>query len=178
MKNKIITLLMIFAVSVVVGSNFANDNVMAASSSAKTVTKTEKSTETLLNPQLTQKAVTVAEVKPLDLIENPDAYLNKKIKIKATFDKFSILGLDYKPALRSSEKYITFLIQRPEVSNDIPLSELKNFLSRELAEKFIDLNNGDVIEYTGTVFSSALGDAWVDVDSITVIKKKEDKKTK
>ena len=78
--------------------------------------------------------------------------------------------------MKSSEKYITFLIQRPNVSNDIPLSELKNFLSRDMAEKFIDLNNGDVIEYTGTVFSSALGDAWVDVESLTVIKKKEVKK--
>ena len=102
--------------------------------------------------------------------------MNKKVKITGNFDKFSILGLDYKPAMKSSEKYITFLIQRPNVSNDIPLSELKNFLSRDIAEKFIDLNNGDVIEYTGTVFSSALGDAWVDVESLTVIKKKEVKK--
>ena len=120
--------------------------------------------------------VEVISVKPLDLIEEPDKYLNKKVKISANFDKFSILGLDYKPAMRSSENYITFLVQRPNVSNDIPLSELKNFLSRDMAEKFIDLNNGDVIEYTGTVFSSALGDAWLDVDSLTVIKKKEVKK--
>ena len=120
--------------------------------------------------------VEAVSVKPLDLIANPDNYLNKKVKITANFDKFSILGLDYKPAMRSSENYITFLVQRPNVTNDIPLSELKNFLSRDMAEKFIDLNNGDVIEYTGTVFSSALGDAWVDVESLTVIKKKEVKK--
>lgn len=178
MKNRIIVSLMIFALSAVIGSGFISENVMAANGKAKTVTKTETSSTTVLNSQLTQKAVEVAEVKPLDLIENPDLYLNKKIKIKGTFDKFSILGLDYKPAMKSSEKYITFLIQRPEVSNDIPLSELKNFLAREVAEKYIDLNNGDVIEYTGTVFSSALGDAWVDVDSITVLKKKEEKKDK
>ena len=147
-----------------------------------TVTTVEKSEKSVLNkklqkaPQMQPAQVEAVSVKPLDLIANPDNYLNKKVKITANFDKFSILGLDYKPAMRSSENYITFLVQRPNVTNDIPLSELKNFLSRDMAEKFIDLNNGDVIEYTGTVFSSALGDAWVDVESLTVIKKKEVKK--
>ena len=50
-------------------------------------------------------------VKPLDVVANPDMYLNKKIKFRAAFDKFSTLGLDYKPALRDSQKYISFLIK-------------------------------------------------------------------
>ncbi len=110
---------------------------------------------------------------PLDVVARPNFYLNKNIKIKAKFDKFSTLGLDYKPAMRSSEKYISFLIQRPDVTDhNIPLSELKIFLNRDEAEKHIDLNSGDIIEFTGKVFSTALGDPWMDVDKFTVISTK------
>ena len=35
--------------------------------------------------------------------------INKNIKISGKFDKFSTLGLDYEPAMKSSEKYIGFL---------------------------------------------------------------------
>lgn len=182
MKNKIIIAVALFVLGFTFSSTLLSVNAESGKVQKTTVTTVEKEEKAVLNkklqkaPQMQTQQVEVASVKPLDLIENPDKYLNKKVKISASFDKFSILGLDYKPAMRSSENYITFLVQRPNVSNDIPLSELKNFLSRDMAEKFIDLNNGDVIEYTGTVFSSALGDAWVDVDSLTVIKKKEIKK--
>lgn len=109
-------------------------------------------------------------VNPLELVAKPDFYLNKYIKIKGKFDKFSTLGLDYKPAYRSSEDYISFLIQRPDVTNhNIPLSEMKIFLKRAEAEKHIDLNSGDEIEFTGKVFSNALGDVWIDVDNFTVL---------
>lgn len=119
------------------------------------------------------------QVNSLDVVKNPAKYLNKHIKIKAKFDKFSTLGLDYKPAYRSSEKYITFLIKRDDVlSHTIPLSEMKNFLSRTEAEKYIDLSTGDEIEYSGTVFSNALGDAWVDVEKFTVISQKNKPSTK
>ena len=112
-------------------------------------------------------------VNSLDVVANPTKYLNKRIKIKAKFDKFSTLGLDYKPAFRSSEKYITFLIKRDDVlSHTIPLSEMKNFLDRDIAEKYIDLSSGDEIEYCGTVFSSALGDTWINVDKFTVLTQK------
>lgn len=118
-------------------------------------------------------------VNPLDLIQRPGFYLNKNVKIKAKFDKFSTLGLDYAPAMRSSEKYISFLIQRPDIQDhNIPLSELKIFIDRTEAEKHIDLNSGDVIEFTGKVFSSALGDAWMDVDKFTVISSKPKEDTK
>ena len=36
------------------------------------------------------------------------------------FDKFSTLGLDYKPAFKSSEEYISFLIKRDDTTFDIP----------------------------------------------------------
>ena len=108
---------------------------------------------------------------PLAIVANPRAYLGKNIKFKAKFDKFATLGLDYKPAFRSSEKYITFLIQRDDVrDHDIPLSELKIFLTRTEAEKHIDLNSGDEIEVYGRIFSTALGDACMDVDKFTVLK--------
>ena len=94
-----------------------------------------------------QAPVEYVSVNPLDVVANPYRYLRRNIKIKAKFDKFSTLGLDYSPAMRSSEKYISFLIQRPDMtSHDIPLSELKIFLKKEVAEKNIDLDAGDEIE--------------------------------
>ncbi len=118
-------------------------------------------------------AVQYTNVAALDVVANPFRYLHRNIRIRAKFDKFSTLGLDYPPALRSSEKYISFLIQRPDVTNhNIPLSEMKIFLKKEIAEKHIDLDAGDEIEFTGRVFSTALGDTWMDVDSIKVISKK------
>ena len=120
---------------------------------------------------------TYASVKPLDLVAHPNAFVNKRVKIRAKFDKFSSLGLDYKPAMRSSQKYITFLICRDNTTNVIPLSELKNFLKREVAEKNIDLETGDIVEYSGLVFSNALGDVWLEVEDFKVIQSKaKDKK--
>ena len=46
-------------------------------------------------------------------------------------------------------------------------------------EKFIDLKTNDEIEIKGEVFSDALGDAWVEVKSLTITKKApEEKKDK
>lgn len=110
-------------------------------------------------------------VKPLDIVKNPDAYLNKKICMTAKFSKFSTLGLDYKPAFKNSDKYISFLFLRDDAANNIPLSELKMFISRTVAEKLPDIKENDTVKVKGTLFSSALGDAWVDVDSLEEIKK-------
>lgn len=122
-----------------------------------------------------QQTIPAIAVKPLALVYNPKVYLNKRVSITATFDKFSSLGLDYKPAFRSSEEYITFLIRRDDVSNDIPLSEMKNFIKRTTAEKFIDIEAGDVVNYEGKVFSNALGDVWIDVDKFKIVSKKNKK---
>jgi len=116
--------------------------------------------------------------KPLQIVQNPSRFLNQNIKMNATFDIFSTLGLDYKKALRESKDYIGFLIQRDDVQDhNIPLSEMKLFLKRDYAEKFIDLDTGDRIEITGYVFSNALGDAWIDVNNITVLKKAKAEET-
>ena len=112
-------------------------------------------------------------VTPLEIVANPDKYLNKKVKFKASFDKFSTLGLDYKPAMRDSQKYISYLIKRDDVTDHtVPLSEMKIFILRSEAEKFIDLDSGDIIEVYGKVFSNALTDAWVDTEKLVVIEKK------
>lgn len=130
-------------------------------------------------PAAVQGAKTYEYVLPLAVVASPKTYLGKNIKFKAKFDKFATLGLDYKPAFRSSEKYISFMIQRDDVKDhDIPLSELKIFITRTEAEKHIDLNSGDEIEVCGRVFSTALGDAWMDAEKFTVLKTapKTDKK--
>lgn len=164
--------------------------LMAANAPAKQPTKTapapiKKGATTTLPAKSTkpvattptQTTYTYAPVKPLDLVAHPNAFVNKRVKIRAKFDKFSSLGLDYKPAMRSSQKYITFLICRDNTTNVIPLSELKNFLKREVAEKNIDLETGDIIEYSGLVFSNALGDVWLEVEDFKVIQSKaKDKK--
>lgn len=113
---------------------------------------------------------------PLGIVNSPSNYLNKNVIMKAKFDKFSTLGLDYKPAFKSSDDYISFLIKRDDTNHDIPLSEMKLFLKRDLAEKFIDLKTNDEIEIRGKVFSDALGDAWIDVSQLTVIKKAPEEK--
>lgn len=118
-------------------------------------------------------AVQYTNVNALDVVASPFKFLHRNIRIKAKFDKFSTLGLDYPPALRASDKYISILIQRPDVADhNIPLSEMKIFLKKDLAEKNISLDAGDEIEFTGRVFSTALGDAWMDVDSLKIINKK------
>lgn len=161
MNNKIKSLILILAITLGV-------NVFAATSNNYTLVST--STTTQIQNSAVKSYITV---NPLDLVARPNFYLNKNVKIRAKFDKFATLGLDYKPAMRSSEKYISFLIQRPDVyDHNIPLSELKIFLNRTEAEKHIDLNSGDVIEFQGKVFSTALGDPWMDVDKFTVISTK------
>lgn len=165
--NKIKTLILIIAVAagLTVCSEPVPTKLLVNPSAGSQVSSTQTSNCTLVNP--------------LDLVARPNFYLNKNIKIKAKFDKFSTLGLDYKPAMKSSEKYISFLIQRPDVTNhNIPLSELKLFLDRTEAEKYIELNSGDIVEFSGKVFSTALGDPWMEVTSFNVISTKPKTETK
>jgi len=167
-KTKLILLSAIISIGLGLGTN-------AAVKSIKAPAKTPVKVEVVVKPETLKKAdaPVYESVKSLDVAANPTKYLNKKIKIKAKFDKFSTLGLDYKPAFKSSEKYITFLIKRDDVlDHTIPLSEMKNFLERDTAEKYIDLSSGDEIEYSGTVFSDALGDTWINVDKFTVLTQK------
>ena len=128
-------------------------------------------------PIATQQTAQCQYANSLDIVAVPGRFLNKCVTVRAKFDKFSTLGLDYSPALRKSDDYISFLIQRDDVKDhNIPLSEMKIFMKRTVAEKYIDLNAGDEIEFSGKVFSNALGDVWMDADRFTVINKKEQPK--
>ncbi len=113
--------------------------------------------------KLTSEYSNAVKVSPLDLVKNPAAYLNKTVVMTGKFDKFSTVGLDYPPALRKTEDYISLMIYRDDTQHDIPLSELKMFMKREDAQKFIELKSKDNVKITGKVFSAALGDPWVDV---------------
>jgi len=116
--------------------------------------------------------ITPINATALNIVENPNKYLNKTVKMQATFDKFSTLGLDYNKAMRSSADYIGILIQRDDiVDHNIPLSEMKLFMKKKEAEKHIDLDTGDKIEITATEFSTALGDPWLDIKELKIIKK-------
>ena len=123
-------------------------------------------------PIANNNTITVtSKITPLSIVNSPSSYLNKTVTLNARFDKFSTLGLDYKPAFKSSEEYISFVVKRDDTTFDIPLSELKLFLKRTEAEKFIELKSNDEIQITGTVFSDALGDAWIEVNSLIITKK-------
>lgn len=175
--RKQINLLIIFLVTImgfgVCATEYKNDtSIISAVTSAppsktKPVLTTEQQTK---NPQADSTAQMTGLTSPIAVVKNPSAYLNKKVTIAARFDKFSTLGLDYKPALRSSETYISFLIMRNDTDKNIPLSEMKIFMKRSLAEKFVDLKEGDKVKFTGTVFSTALGDPWLDVDCFEKVK--------
>lgn len=175
MNNKIKTIILTAIISIGLGLGTS-----AAVKSVKQPTKAPVTIQKNVTPVVT-KTVTKAvapelvyeNANSLDIVANPAKYLNKRVKIRAKFDKFSTLGLDYKPAYRSSEKYITFLIKRDDVVNNmVPLSEMKNFLDRDTAEKYIDLKPGDDIEYSGLVFSNALSDVWINVEKFTVLSQK------
>jgi len=141
------------------------------------------------NPQIKTGVATVNPIEtinyetvdPINLVAAPQNYLNHKIKFTAQFSQFSSLGLDYPPVNKSSKEYISFLIKRPDAINNgytIPFSELKLMVKRAKAEKLIDLESGDKIEVMGTVFSTALGDPWVDVDEVKILESKPAVKNK
>ena len=154
-------ILVIFSALIFTGSNFYAEKVVA-----------EPVTQVATVNQLDNGQYVSAHA----IVNSPKSYLNQVVNIKAKFDKFSTLGLDYKSAFKSSEEYISFLIKREDTTYDIPLSEMKLFLKREEAEKLLDLKTNDEISIVGTVFSDALGDAWIDVQKLELIKKAPEKK--
>lgn len=145
-----------------------NNSVIAASGATTTKPVQAQTTST----------VTYMNVSPLDVVNNPTNYLNKNISFDADFVAYTSLGLDYKPAFRDGSKFIGILIKRDDVKHHtIPLSEMKIFVPRETAEKHVDLETGDKIKISGKVFSTALGDPWVDVKTFTVLTEKKKDKT-
>lgn len=131
-----------------------------------------KAQQTTLKTKNTQTNQNIINTTSLNIVNNPKHFLNKTVKMQATFDKFSTLGLDYSKALRKSTDYIGILIQRDDVvDHNIPLSEMKLFMKKDLAQKHIDLDTGDKVEITAHMFSMALNDPWLDIESIEIIKK-------
>lgn len=123
-----------------------------------------------------KNSIEYANVSAIELVEKPNSYINKNVRIVAVFNKFSTLGLDYKPAMKSSKEYISFLVKRDNIlDHTVPLSELKIFIKRTKAEKLVDLESGDKIEIKGKVFSSALGDAWVEAYEVVNLEQKPKK---
>lgn len=113
-----------------------------------------------------------SEVNPLQLVANPETWSEKKVSFEGTFNTFSPYALDYKGAMRTSKDYIAFLILRPDVSHHtIPLSELKLIFPRKKVDSVMELESGDSVLVKGKVFSAALGDPWVDVDEVVLLKK-------
>ena len=58
-----------------------------------------------------------------------------------------------------------------EMDGDEMTRILWKMIKDELLLPFIDLKTDDEIEIKGKVFSDALGDAWIDVSELKIIKK-------
>lgn len=115
----------------------------------------------------------VQTVSPLQLVKTPDQFLNKQVTFDGEFSGFTGLGLDYSKAMRSSKDYVGVLVRRPDVRHHhIPLAELKLFYPRTKSESLTTLEPGDMIRVRGKVFSTALQEPWLDIDQLTVVKKK------
>jgi hypothetical protein len=139
--------------------------------------KTETKAETKTEPSL-ENAVAVS---PEDLVSKPQEWLGKNVKFTANFFAWSNLALDYKPAFRSSKTHLSFLILKP--GSHIPLSELKLAMmipkdKDPEAALFATLKDGDQVELTGKVFSSALDDPWMEVFKLKKLSSSKDDKDK
>jgi hypothetical protein len=116
---------------------------------------------------------------PLDLLKSPEVYKNQGVLFEGEFSSFSTLGLDYKPAFKDSKEFLTVLIRRPDVEHHkIPLAELKLFYSRKDTDFLSKLDPGDLLRLKGQVFSTALGDVWIQLDKIEILQKVKLDKTK
>lgn len=172
MNKKIIVILSIFVMLVMGFGVFATESNKSVPEKSDTPTCEIDFTEPKKKPIKQEPVVLLTNlVNPLAVVKSPCSYVGKRINVSARFNKFSTLGLDYKPAMRSSESHISFLIFRPDTNKNIPLSEMKLFVKRNLAEKYIELKEGDTIQFSGVVFSDALGDVWVDVDKLDKLNK-------
>ncbi|HEY9744758.1 MAG TPA: hypothetical protein V6C99_00915, partial [Oculatellaceae cyanobacterium] len=88
--------------------------------------KKEEQPEKATEAEIDASIASAIQVDPLTLLQNPQAYLNKKVTFTGTFNRFADIALDYKKAFRDSRDYVTFFILRPDVTHStIPLSELK-----------------------------------------------------
>lgn len=132
--------------------------------------KTDKPNEDKKEAEVKKEPINESEYAPVlvgALLENPEDYLNKKIKFRGKFSSFTTLALDYEPAMRASKDYISICIFRND--SKVPLSELKlAFPVKEAKDNQVirELEEGDLIEIYGKSFSAALGEPWVDIVEI------------
>jgi lysyl-tRNA synthetase class II len=136
-------------------------------------TKKEEKAEKPSAAEIDASIASATKVDSLTLLQNPQAYLNKKVTFTGTFNRFADIALDYKKAFRDSRDYVTFFVLRPDTSatSTIPLSELKLFFPRKKSSEVLDVESGDVIQVVGTQFSTALGEPWIDVEHIKILQK-------
>lgn len=152
--------------------NFSNVNAAPEVITLRSQPSAIKTVSNVAKPVVNASGI----VSPVEVVKCPEKYLNRDITFNAEFVAFTSLGLDYKPAFKDSTKNIGVLIRRDDVLDHvIPLSEMKIFLTRELAEKNMEIEAGDKVKITGRVFSTALGDPWVEVKTFTVTSKKAKK---
>ncbi len=126
-------------------------------------------------------AVKPIAISSTQLVKEPATYLKKSVEFTGTLAGFSGLGLDYPAVKRDVKDYVTLLVYRADVPSayEIPLSELKIFVNRKLLKDFKRIGQGDTVKVTGTVISTALGDAWLEASKISVLNsvQKEDVET-
>ena len=121
----------------------------------------------------------VVAVTTQQLVDKPQEYLKKNVKFSAKFFAFSSLALDYKPAMRKSKDYLSFLVLRP--NSKVPFSEIKLAMPipKEKDPKntlLQGLKDGDEVEIIGNVFATPLDEPWVDVLRLTKIASAPDDK--
>ncbi|XVJ50702.1 MAG: hypothetical protein HEQ32_00880 [Vampirovibrio sp.] len=115
------------------------------------------------------KPITVSSTQ---LVKEPSTYLKKQVAFTGVIAGFSALGLNYPPIKHDVKDYVTLLLYRADVppQYEIPLSELKIFVNRRLLKNIKRIGQGDTVKVTGTIISTALGDAWLEASQLTVIK--------
>ena len=104
----------------------------------------------------------------IDLVASPKKFLGKKLLITGEFNSFSTLPLDYAKAMRSSKDFIGLVLSRPD-QTDIPLVELKLAAPLKMfKDNSINLEHGNIVILRAKVYAVALGEPWLEVDSIEV----------
>ncbi len=164
--KKVVVLSLILGLSSFTYAGFAHPAKQVSKAASHIAVKTTTQDKGILDPSY-------KSIDPLTLLQDPGKLIGEKFSFEATFSSFNPYAVDYKGAMRSSKDYVAFLIQRPDVtSHDIPLSELKLIYSRKKAEKdMMNVETGDKLLIQGKVFSAALGDSWMDVTDVTLVKK-------
>lgn len=138
---------------------------------APQIVPTAEKKEEVAKPIKNEVTACSKEITVQELVSKPESVLNKEVCFSGTFNSFSALALDYPPAMRERKRYISLTLLRP--STNIPLGELKLALKIDDAQKheaLAKIAEGDLVKIKGKVFSTALGEPWVDILQIQVTK--------